>query len=363
MLLKPNPKANSKPEPNTSMKKTIATLIAATLAAAPLSHAQADGDYTLGWSNYIGWCPVKYLTDTGILEKHAKKNSIKIAVKEFGYVASIDAFKAQDIDVVPVTTMDALTLISQGGIDTSFFIIGDYSNGNDKWLAKGAKSIADLKGSTVYGEEFTVSHYLFYRGITLAGLKESDYKFAHRAEKGIMSGFTSDDAKVKSTATWNPYALGLLQQPGVESVFDSSKIPGEILDGFVIRTDLLKADPRLAKAISGAWFETLAILKGGGKAAEDLIATVAQAAAVTGPEAKAQLETTFFYYTPETMAAALKSKEHKQATTLVRDFCFGQALLGEDAKDAGYIGIQFADGEILGSKDNVKLRFDLSSAE
>ena len=346
------------------MNTTITAFIATALAAAPLTaSAQADGDYTIGWSNYIGWCPVKYLADTGILEKHAEKNGIKIAVKEFGYVASIDAFKAKNIDVVPVTTMDALTLISQAGIDTSFFVVGDYSNGNDKWLAKGADSIAALKGSTTYGEEFTVSHYLFYRGIVMNKLKESDYKFAHRAEKGIVSGFNSDQDKRKSTVTWNPHALGLMQQPGVTSVFDSSKIPGEILDGFAIRTDLLKEDPRLAKAVSGAWFETMAILKGGGKDAEDLVAPIAQAAAVTVAEAKAQLDTTFFYYTPETMAEALTSKEHKTATTSVRDFCFDQALLGEDAEDPGYIGIQFADGEILGKKDNVKLRFDLSASK
>ena len=346
------------------MKSKITAIIMAASAAVPgAAFGQADGDYTLGWSNYIGWCPVKYLADTGLLEKHATANDIKIAVKEFGYVASIDAFKAQNIDVVPVTTMDALTLISQAGIDSSFFIIGDYSNGNDKWLATGASSVADLKGSTVYGEEFTVSHYLVYRGIVLGGQKESDFKFAHRAEKGIVSGFTSDDAKLKSTATWNPHALGLLQQPGVTEVFDSSKIPGEILDGFVIRTDLLKEDPRLAKAISGAWFEAMAILDGGGQKAEDMIATIAQAANVTVPEAKAQLKTTYFYYTPETMTTALTSKEHKTATTLVRDFCFDQGLLGEDADDAGYIGIEFADGEVLGAKDNIKLRFNLKASK
>lgn len=343
------------------MKLIIKALFTAALAAAPItSYAQADGDYTIGWSNYIGWCPVKYLADTGILEKHAKANGIKIAVTEFGYVASIDAFKAKNIDIVPVTTMDALTLISQGGIDTSFFIVGDYSNGNDKWLAKGGKTVADLKGSTVYGEEFTVSHYLFYRGIVLAGLKESDYKFAHRAEKGIVSGFNSDQTKVKSTVTWNPHALGMMQQPGVTSVFDSSKIPGEILDGFAIRTDLLKEDPRLAKAVSGAWFEVMEIMKGGGQKAEDVVATVAQAANVTVAEAKAQLLTTHFYYTPATMAEALKAKAHKDATKMVRDFCFDQALLGEAAENADYIGIQFADGEIMGKKDNIKLRFDLS---
>jgi NitT/TauT family transport system substrate-binding protein len=339
------------------MKTILPTLLAASVLATGAARAQADGDYTFGWSNYIGWCPVKYLADTGLLEKHAKANGIKIAVKEFGYVASIDAFKAKNIDVVPVTTMDALTLISQAGIDCSFTVIGDYSNGNDKWLATGASSVADLKGTTVYGEEFTVSHYLVYRGIVLNGLKESDYTFSHRAEKGIVSGFTSDTAKKKSTATWNPHALGLLQQPGVKSVFDSSKIPGEILDGFVMRTDLLKADPKLAKAVSGAWFEAMATLNGGGQEAEDLIATVAQAANVTVAEAKAQLKTTFFYYTPDTMKEALASKAHKKAVTLVRDFCFDQGLLGEDADEAGYIGIEFADGEILGAKGNVKLRF------
>lgn len=342
----------------------FAALTAALVSVSSFATAdQADGDYTFGWSNYIGWCPVKYLADTGLLEKHAKENGIKIGVKEFGYVASIDAFKAQNIDVVPVTTMDALTLISQAGIDCSFFVVGDYSNGNDKWLASGAKSIADLKKSTVYGEEFTVSHYLVYRGIVLNGLKEADFKFAHRAEKGIVSGFTSDKAKVKSTATWNPHALGLMQQPSVTEVFDSSKIPGEILDGFVMRTDLLKADPRLAKSISGAWFEAMEILNGGGQEAEDLIATIAQAANVTAAEAKAQLKTTFFYYTPENMSDALTSKSHKKAMTLVRDFCFDQGLLGEDAEDAGYIGIQFADDEVLGDKKNVKLRFNLSSGK
>ncbi len=336
--------------------KTIALLLAATFCPAAL-HANADGDYTFGWSNYIGWCPVKHLADTGLLEKHAKANGIKIKVEEFGYVASIDAFKSGNIDVVPATTMDALTLISQGGIDCSFFIVGDYSNGNDKWLASGAKTIADLKGTTVYGEEFTVSHYLTYRGIVLGGQKESDFKFAHRAEKGIVSGFTSDAAKVKSTVTWNPYALGLLQQPGVVSVFDSSKIPGEILDGFVMRTDLLKADPKLAKAIAGAWFESMSTLKEGGEKAEDMIATMAQAANITTAEAKAQIKTTYFYHTPKSMTEALQTESHKQAAKLVRDFCFAQGLLGEDAEEAGYIGIEFADSSVLGAKDNVKLRF------
>jgi NitT/TauT family transport system substrate-binding protein len=63
------------------------------------------------------------------------------------------------------------------------------------------------------------------------------------------------------------------------------------------------------------------------------------------------------------MTEALNSKAHKQATTLVRDFCFDQGLLGEDAENADYIGIEFADGEVLGAKGNVKLRFKPVSGE
>ena len=57
--------------------------------------------------------------------------------------------------------------------------------------------------------------------------------------------------------------LGLFLREGpqtVAAVFDSSKIPGEILDLLVVRTDVLHRPDgsglRFAKAIAGAWYET-----------------------------------------------------------------------------------------------------------
>ncbi len=41
----------------------------------------------------------------------------------------------------------------------------------------------------------------------------------------------------------------------------------------------------------------------------------------------------------------------------MRKFSFEKGLYGQGAKSVDDIGIEFADGSILGSKDNVKLRF------
>ena len=42
----------------------------------------------------------------------------------------------------------------------------------------------------------------------------------------------------------------------------------------------------------------------------------------------------------------------------VRTFSFEHNLLGDGVKSKDAIGIEFGSGEVLGSKKNVKLRFD-----
>jgi NitT/TauT family transport system substrate-binding protein len=48
---------------------------------------------------------------------------------------------------------------------------------------------------------------------------------------------------------------------------------------------------------------------------------------------------------------------------LVRTFSFDHALLGEGAKSADVVGIQFPDGRVLGDKKNVKMRFTAEFTE
>ena len=52
----------------------------------------------------------------------------------------------------------------------------------------------------------------------------------------------------------------LKAQPNVTEVFDSSKIPGEIMDMMVVNTKTLQDNPALGKALTGAWFEMVALM-------------------------------------------------------------------------------------------------------
>jgi NitT/TauT family transport system substrate-binding protein len=88
-----------------------------------------------------------------------------------------------------------------------------------------------------------------------------------------------------------------------------------------------------------------------------VLASIAEASKDTLASYKEQLSTTHMYYTPQSAAEMTASPEIKKTMDLVRQFCFSHNLLGEKTKSADDIGIQFADGTVLGNSAKVRLRF------
>ena len=50
-------------------------------------------------------------------------------------------------------------------------------------------------------------------------------------------------ADVTAVVTWNPLVSEILAMPGAGKVFDSSQIPGEIIDIMMVNTETLKDNP------------------------------------------------------------------------------------------------------------------------
>jgi NitT/TauT family transport system substrate-binding protein len=141
-------------------------------------------------------------------------------------------------------------------------------------------------------------------------------------------------------------------------VFDSSSIPGEILDLMVVKSETLKANPNLGKALVGAWYETLTVMLGSDAAAE---AAKSQMAAASGTDVagfNSQLATTKLYATPAEALAITTSEEIVKNMDLVRNFSFAHGLLGEGATSVDAVGIQFPGGRTLGDASKVTMRFD-----
>src|SRR5207237_10206306 len=73
----------------------------------------------------------------------------------------------------------------------------------------------------------------------------------------------------------NPLVSEIVAMPGAHKVFDSTQIPGEIIDLMVVNTATLKDNPALGKALVGAWYEAMALMTSGtpeGKAAKEEMA-------------------------------------------------------------------------------------------
>jgi NitT/TauT family transport system substrate-binding protein len=340
-----------------SLRFVIAFAAALAIAGAGVpAQAAAKKDFNIAWTIYVGWMPWAYAADAGIVKKWADKYGITINVKQVNdYVESINQYTAGKFDGVTVTNMDALTIPAAGGVDTSAIIMGDFSNGNDGIVLKNAKTMTDIKGRKINIVELSVSHYLLARALSTAHLKEADIKTVNTSDADIVAAFKSPDAT--AVVTWNPQLMEVKAEPNASLVFDSSKVPGEIEDLMAVNTQTLKDNPALGKALVGIWYETIALLQDTsekGKAAREAMAK-ASGTDLAGFEA--QLKTTRMFYTPKDALAFTTGPELPRIMDLVRSFCFDHNLLGEHVTSKDAVGIAVP-GSTLGSKDNVKLRFD-----
>ncbi len=332
------------------MIRLVALLL---LLASPLSAQKPK--FTVGWSIYVGWNPYFYMEKSGILKKWADKYGVDIKVQRFDYAPSLDAFVAKNIDACAMTNMEALDMPAAAGIDTTSIITGDYSNGNDAVLVRNDLTLAKLPGKKVLLVEKTVSQYLLERAMTMNGLRDQIKRLVlvNTSDSDIATAFISNSSQ-EAVVTWKPMVSQILKTKGVTSLFNSSRIPGEILDLMVVRTEVLKRPEgqKFAKALVGAWYEVMSQMK-----SDKVLTGIAAAAQDSLASYKEQLSTTKLFYTPQSALEFMNPASVKPKMELVRQFCFEHHLLG-DAKAADDVAISYPDNTVQGKPGRIRFRFD-----
>ena len=324
--------------------------------------------FTVGWSIYAGWTPYHYMQKSGLLKKWADKYGITIKVQRFDYAPSLDAFVGRNIDACTMTNMEALDMPAASGVPTTVILIGDYSNGNDALLVRGGLQMKDLSGKKMLLVEKTVSEYLFDRALTLNSMRDEikQVRMINTSDSDIQSAFISDPS-VSAVVTWKPMLSQLAQQKSVTSLFNSSQIPGEILDLTVVRSEILDrpdgSGQKFAKALTGAWYEMMGLMSTQGPATDKVLAAIGEGSGDSLAAYKEQLSTTKMFYEPQSAAQFGKSPDMKQKMALVRQFCFEHGLLGKSVASVDDVAIRYPDGSVQGKADRIRLRFDTSFME
>ncbi|KXF82157.1 hypothetical protein ATN88_17365 [Enterovibrio coralii] len=298
----------------------------------------------------MGWEPWHYVDTSGTLKRWAEKYGIDVSIERVDdYVDSLERFTNGEFDACTMTQMDALAFPVAQGVDTSVLIVGDYSNGNDGLVSHEAKTVPDIKGSNVLLVKYSVSHYLLNRALSKSKMTENDVEIVDTSDALILEAFSKD--KGVNMVTWNPILQRAVGETDANVLFDSSQLPGEILDVMVVKTG---GDERLNKVLVGAWFEVMEKLQREDKA---VLSAMAESAGVTLVSIIKQLDATKMFYSPRKAVRIAQSNSLFKAMNNVRAFCFEQGLMG-DIEDVDALGISFPSGKVLGDSENIKLRFD-----
>ena len=317
--------------------------------------AQEKTEFRVAWSIYVGWMPWGYLEDSGIMDKWADKYGIDVEIVQINdYVESINQYTAGAFDGVSATNMDTLSIPSGGGVDTTALIVGDFSNGNDAVIVKGDGELADLEGKPVHLVELSVSHYLPPRALDSVGLRESQLEAViNTSDADMIAAFATDD--VEAVVTWNPLVSTILEDPSATKIYDSSDIPGEIIDIMFVNTETLEANPDFGKAMVGAWYEVMGLMAAGD---EEVLIAMAEASGTDLAGYKAQLASTEMFYDPADAVAFTEGSDLPDTMVSVAEFLFDKGILGEGAPSADFVGVAYPCGVTTGDENNVKFRFD-----
>jgi len=325
------------------------------------AHAEPRKTFNVAWSIYVANMPWGWAVDNGLVKKWADKFKITINSTKFtDYVESINQYASGAYDANLFTVMDTIVTPGVGGVDSTAVVVQDYSNGNDAVILKGKdKTLKDIKGQKVHLIMYSVNHYILVRALESIGLTEKDVSLVNLSDADQVGAFGSSD--VTAMAAFHPTVYELSKRPDSVNVFNSSMIPGEILDMMVVRTEVLKDNPDFGRALACIWFDVLAITledsEKGRKARLDM--GIASGTDLAGFDA--QLATTHFF-TEEEHTAFVSGDQIIKNTDRLRDFLFNLKLLGPNSTSDA-IGVEFPSGQVSGSKDNVKLRFTTDYVE
>lgn len=153
------------------------------------------------------------------------------------------------------STLDDALRAHHSDLDVVIVLVLDESKGGDVLLARpGIASLAELKGRRVAVDVGSVSALLLARALEHGGLAPTDVNLVYLPIDRHVAAFRAGE--VDAAATYEPARTKLLELGAVD-LFNSRKIPGEIVDVLIVRRDYFTRHPARVAALRQAWFASL----------------------------------------------------------------------------------------------------------
>src|SRR4029077_19691853 len=138
-------------------------------------------------------------------------------------------------------------------------LVVDVSHGADVVVGRqGKRAMGDLKGKSVAVESGALGAFVLSRALALNGMQASDVNVVHLESNEQPSAF--EKGQVDAAVTFDPYRAQFLRA-GASTLFDSTQIPGEIVDVLAVRASVFDKQPNAIQALLGGWFGAIDYMK------------------------------------------------------------------------------------------------------
>jgi NitT/TauT family transport system substrate-binding protein len=315
------------------------------LALATIPGWAADAPtFSLAWSEYPSWSVFGVAHEHKIIDGKRgamgpveEKWGVDIELKEADYDTCLVLYGSSQCDAACLTNMDSLnpslSRKTVGILPTSTSV------GADALIVAGdITDIKQLKGKKVYGLAKTVSEYCFVRNLEILGEKEADYNFTNFDPGAAAMAMQQKNEGYDAIVVWNPFVLETLnKRKDARVLFDSTTIPGEIIDMVVMAETSLEKEggKAFACAVIDAFYQVNEMIADPATKNDTLIALGEKFSHLDLKSMRKVVQQTKFYSTPDEGLALLNSDELKGIMEKVVDFCLDHEVIAEKP-EVGY---------------------------
>ena len=203
----------------------------------------------IGTNVWPGYEPLYLARDLGYFD------ATPVRLVEYTSATEVSrAFRNGAIEAAALTMDETLSLL-QYGAAARVVLVMDISHGADVVLGNSEiRELKDIKGRRVGAESSALGAYVLARALQIGGLSHNDVTVVAMPVSEQEQAFK--DKRVDALVTFEPIRTHLLAQ-GARQLFDSSQIPGEIVDVLVVRQDYIDKHPQQVKSLITKWFSSL----------------------------------------------------------------------------------------------------------
>jgi len=214
---------------------------------------EAEPALRIGTNVWIGSEPLYLARELG------KLDPATVQLVEYPSASEVlRAFRNQAIDGM-VISLDELFELAVDGLQPRIILVVDVSNGADVVVGRrGMRTMRDLKDKSVAVESGALGAFVLSRALALNGMQASDVNVVHLESNEQPGAFEKGD--VDGAVTFDPYRTQFLKA-GASTLFDSTQIPGEIVDLLAVRASVVDKEPKAIQALLTGWFGALEYIK------------------------------------------------------------------------------------------------------